>query len=123
VVEGHPVQAAPAVVVLVGRPAEGGLEVGAGQLGQGGLDGPEQGDVAAVGRVGDPVDGEEVDARGADPPGLPEGVQQVLEGGQGALAVRPGQAERGAMGIIQSRTRQLRCHWYRRIIVRGMTKS
>ena len=40
--------------------------------------------------------------------------------GQGA---RPGQAEQGAMGIIQSRTRQIRCHWYRRIIVRGMTKS
>jgi hypothetical protein len=40
--------------------------------------------------------------------------------GQGA---RPGQAERGAMGIIQSRTRQLRCHWYRWIIEGGMTKS
>jgi hypothetical protein len=40
--------------------------------------------------------------------------------GQGA---RPGQAERGAMGIIQSRTRQIRCHWYRWIIEGGMTKS
>ena len=40
--------------------------------------------------------------------------------GQGA---RPGQAERGAMGIIQSRTRQIRCYWYRRIIESGMTKS
>jgi hypothetical protein len=40
--------------------------------------------------------------------------------GQGA---RPGQAERGAMGIIQSGTRQIRCHWYRWIIEGGMTKS
>jgi hypothetical protein len=40
--------------------------------------------------------------------------------GQGA---RPGQAERGAMGIIQSRTRQIRCYWYRWIIEGGMTKS
>lgn len=39
--------------------------------------------------------------------------------GQGA---RPGQAERGAMGI-QSRTRQIRCYWYRWIIEGGMTKS
>ena len=40
--------------------------------------------------------------------------------GQGA---RPGQAEQGAMGIIQSRTRQIRCYWYRWIIEGGMTKS
>jgi hypothetical protein len=81
VVEGDPVEAAPAVVALVGGPAEGGLEVGAGQLAQGGLDRPEQGDVAAVGGVGDPVDGEEVDPGGADPPAGAEGLEQVLEGG------------------------------------------
>jgi hypothetical protein len=40
--------------------------------------------------------------------------------GQGA---RPGQAAQGAMGIIQSRTREIRCYWYRWIIERGMTKS
>jgi len=40
--------------------------------------------------------------------------------GQGA---RPGQAEQGAMGIIQSRTRQIRCYWYRWIIEGGMPKS
>src|SRR4029453_19049628 len=94
-VEGDPVEAAPAVVALVGGPAEGGLEVGAGQFGQGGLDGPEQGDVAAVGGVGDPVGGEEVDPRGADPLGLAEGLEQVLEGGQGPLAVGQGDAEGG----------------------------
>jgi hypothetical protein len=40
-----------------------------------------------------------------------------------ARAPRPSQAEQGAMGIIQSRTRQIRCYWYRWIIEGGMTKS
>ena len=98
-VHGDPVQAAPAVVALVGRPAEGGLEVGAGQLGQGGLHRPQQGHVAAVGGVGDPVDGEEVDARGADALAVAEGLQQVLEGGQGPLAVGHRHPEGGQPGV------------------------
>jgi hypothetical protein len=45
-------------------------------------------------------------------------------GGDVGQGTRPGQAEQGPMGITtQSRTRQIRCHWYRRIIERGMTKS
>jgi hypothetical protein len=44
-------------------------------------------------------------------------------GGDVGQGTRPGQAEQGAMGIIQSRTRQIRCYWYRWIIEGGMTKS
>jgi hypothetical protein len=42
--------------------------------------------------------------------------------GQGA---RPGPADPNEelWGLIQSRTRQIRCYWYRRIIEGGMTKS
>jgi hypothetical protein len=48
---------------------------------------------------------------------------RVRIGGDVGQGARPGQAEQGAMGIIQSRTRQIRCYWYRRIIEGGMTKS
>ena len=44
-------------------------------------------------------------------------------GPRGRPPCRPRRPQRGTLGILQSRTRSLRRHWYRWIIVSGMTKS
>jgi hypothetical protein len=92
------------------------------------------------GRLADPSDlldgaahGVLLDDNGApDPEKVKAAISELLArrphyakgiGGDVGRGARPGQAEREAMGIIQSRTRQIRCYWYRRIIESGMTKS
>jgi hypothetical protein len=96
--------------------------------------------VREEGRLADPSDlldgaahGGLLDDDGApDPEKVKAAISELLArrrhyakriGGDVGQGARPGQAEQGAMGIIQSRTRQIRCYWYRRIIESGMTKS
>jgi hypothetical protein len=96
--------------------------------------------VREEGRLADPSDlldgaahGVLLDDDGApDPEKVKAAISELLArrpryaeriGGDVGQGARPGQAERGAMGIIQSRTRQIRCYWYRWIIEGGMTKS
>jgi hypothetical protein len=98
------------------------------------------GAVREDGRLADPSDlldgaahGVLLDDDGApDPEKLKAAISELLArrpryakriGGDVGQGARPGQAERGAMGIIQSGTRQIRCYWYRWIIEGGMTKS
>jgi hypothetical protein len=44
-------------------------------------------------------------------------------GGDVGQGTGPAKPNKELWGIIQSRTRQLRCYWYRWIIEGGMTKS
>ena len=98
------------------------------------------GAVREDGRLADPSDLLDGAAHGVlldddgvpDPEKLEAAISELLArrpryakriGGDVGQGARLGQAERGAMGIIQSGTRQIRCYWYRWIIERGMTKS
>ncbi len=89
-VEHDAVQAAPAVVVLVGRAAEGGRERRTGEQVEGTGEALEDHHVAPVFGVGDPGHGEEVDAGGADAGVDAEVVQEVAERLHGLAAAGAG---------------------------------
>jgi hypothetical protein len=84
--EGDPVQLAPAVVVLVGRPAEGRGEGRTCGQGERVLDAREDEEVARGLGGGDAWDGEEVEAGGADAVRGREAVEQVAQRDQRSVA-------------------------------------